>query len=712
MTGTEAEPVQRRAARLVRSGLLDVEFYGALVGRSFDTDDDAALHAVTAGMPQRLTFNPFVDFARLPQPVRRAFRAGKVGVVLKHLEAEGLPAYDERTRATLLEVARGLGARGRTALPDPLVDWDAECARLAERVPGRTSVVIPTYDDWFMTVRAATAVLTESGAADVEVVVVDNGSQPHIALALAGALAGALVGDDGVRLVHLPQNTNFAGGSNVGFSRSTGDRVVFLNNDTRVRHGWLPPLLAPLGDPQVAGAQSLLVFPDDTIQAAGTVFPAEGLLPSHLLVGHPRQDADAVEGRRFSVATAAALAMRAEDVVALRGFDPAYRNGFEDVDLCLRALELRPGGFRVATGSVVTHYESQSPGRFAKAMDNRRLFVERWRGRLPAPEPEVYAELGWRLALPVADDGQPVPVARPVVTGRLRRDPDRLRWGLRIPSTGGHWGDAWGDTHFAEELARALRRLGQDAVVHRRDAHDAASTAYDDVSLVLRGTYPGRPAPEQTSVLWVISHPDEIADGELTGFDLVCAASTTWARERSRALGRPVRPLLQATGLPSVDGGGDRSPTAVFVGNAEDRTRPMVHWAVEAGVPVAVYGRGWDDLPADAWRAEQLPNDRLGELYRAHAVVIADHWPDMARHGFVANRVFDAVASGAHVLCDDVSGVAEMFPGRVRVCRGPADLRAAYDAALAAPALPVAEAGLSFDDRARELRQAVRELRG
>lgn len=714
MTETETEPVRRRAGRLLRSGLLDVEFYAALTGEDFGSPDEAAIHAVSTGMPQRLTFSPFVDFAALPQQVRRAWRAGRVKAVLTHLEADGLTARLAEaapedlalTREALLEVARGIGTRDRTPLPEPLVDWDAERARLPERVAGRASVVIPTYDDWFMTARAVDAVLAESGDADVEVVVVDNGSQPQITLALAGAFAGL----DAVRLVCLPRNTDFAGGSNIGFARSTGGRVVFLNNDTRVRHDWLAPLLAPLDDPQVAGAQSLLVFPDDTVQAAGTVFPAAGLLPTHLLAGHPRQDAEAVEGRRFSVATAAALAMRAEDVVALCGFDTAYRNGFEDVDLCLRALELRPGGFRVATGSIVTHYESQSPGRFARSMDNRRLFVERWQGRLPEPEPEVYAELGWRLALPVADDGQLVPAARPAIAGRLRRDPERLRWGLRIPSTGGHWGDLWGDTHFAEELAGALRRLGQDAVVHRRDAHDAPSTAYDDVSLVLRGTYPSRPAPGQASVLWVISHPDEVTDDELAGVDLVFAASEPWAQERSRALGRPVRPLLQATGLASVAGGGDRSPTAVFVGNAEDRTRPMVQWAVQAGVPVAVYGRGWETLPPGAWRAERLPNGRLGEVYRAHAVVIADHWPDMARRGFVANRVFDAVASGAQVLCDDVAGVAEMFPGRVHVCRGPADLRAAYDAALAAPALPVAEVGLSFDDRARELLRAVREL--
>lgn len=748
VTDGETHTVQRRAARLVASGLLDVEFYAAQVGRNFASDTEAARHAITVGMPGRLGFNPFVDFVSMPQQVRRAWRAGRVGALLKHLAGEGrtapysplfdpararhagagnplveflrtstdetpLPVAADRVgivptrgaaRAAMLAMAREVASGA--PLVEPLVDWTAVEEALPGRVPRRTSVVIPTYEDWFMTTRAVQAVLLTTEGQDVEVVVVDNGSAPHVPL----ALAAAFVGNPAVRLVRLPENTNFAGGSNIGFARSTGDHVVFLNNDTRVRRSWLAPLLAALEDDEVAGAQALLLYPDETIQSAGTVFLDAELLPAHLLVGHPPQDAAGVAGRRFSAATAAALAMRSADVAALRAFDPAYRNGFEDVDLSLRALALRPGGFRVVTDSVVTHYESKSPGRFARAMDNRRLFGDRWRGRLPVPEPEVYAELGWQLELPVRGDGQPVPAARPVVTGRLRRDPDRLRWGLHIPSTGGHWGDLWGDTHFAEELAAGLRRLGQEVVLHRRDAHDGDSTAYDDVCLVLRGVHRGSPPAGQASVLWVISHPDDVADDELDDYDLVFAASVPWAQERSRATGIEVRPLLQATGMTPA-AGGERSAAAVFVGNGEQRDRAMVRWAVEAGVPLEVYGRGWEWLPPGAWRAEFLPNDQLERIYRSHAAVLADHWEDMARLGFVANRVFDAVAGGAHVLCDDVVGLGDLFGDRVRVCRSAADVRAAYDAALADPDMPVAGPGLSFDDRARELLAAVRGLR-
>ena len=395
----------------------------------------------------------------------------------------------------------------------------------------------------------------------------------------------------------------------------------------------------------------------------------------------------AVAGERFDAVTAAALALRAEDVVALRGFDTAYRNGFEDVDLCLRLLELRPGGFRVAPTALVTHLESRTPGRYAHVDDNRRLFSERWRGRLPAPDPDVYRRLGFEL-----DRGA---ARRPARAGRHDRGsgagsapaPTGCAGRSSSPSTAGHWGDDWGDTHFADALARALRELGQDVVTCRRGAHDAGPTDLDDVNLVIRGRYPVAPAPGKVNVLWVISHPDSVEPAELDGYDLVFAASHPWSAEMSERSGREVVPLLQATEVtPAPRPHTQRRPGAVFVGNRYDgRERPIVGWALEAGIPLAVYGRGWEGvLPEGVWRWEYLDPRRLPDVYASHEVVLADHWPDMARHGFVANRVFDAVAAGAPVACDAVSGVREVFGREVRVVRRPrGTTHRAFDAALA-----------------------------
>ncbi len=103
------------------------------------------------------------------------------------------------------------------------------------------------------------------------------------------------------------------------------------------------------------------------------------------------------------------------------------------------------------------------------------------------------------------------------------------------------------------------------------------------------------------------------------------------------------------------------------------------------------------------WHGEYVDNARLPEIYHRHGVVLADHWPDMASRGFVANRVFDAVASGATVICDDVAGVHEIFdPQEVAVATTPAEVATAYER-LRSGVVGARRPDLTFVDRAREL---------
>jgi spore maturation protein CgeB len=46
----------------------------------------------------------------------------------------------------------------------------------------------------------------------------------------------------------------------------------------------------------------------------------------------------------------------------------------------------------------------------------------------------------------------------------------------------------------------------------------------------------------------------------------------------------------------------------------------------------------------------------------------------MSREGFYSNRLFDAVASGARVISDQVEGISEIFQGGVQTYTSPADL--------------------------------------
>lgn len=651
---------------------------------------------------------------------------------LVHLPFVGVTYADDRDDADRIS-NRELKSWTEVVKNRHLIDWAAQERDLALRVQGRTSLLVPTWRDFEMTWRMALSVLHAADAlpvgalgSDVEVIVLDNGSQRA-----TGQLLEMLATlDPRVRYVRTPVNTNFGLGSNLAFAHSTGEVVLFLNNDTEVREGWLPPLLAALDDPAVLGAQPLLTYPGGVVQCAGLTFPEHGTFPYHFLQNHPAEDVRRL-GESFEVeaVTGAALAMRPADVIALQGFEPLFVNGQEDVDLCLRLIELRRGAqpeahFAVVPPSQVTHYESMTPGRGLHTEQNRTLFHQRWAGRTPPGDERLWRRAGFEVAhyWLREDRGYPghlrIPqptVVRPpstVADGPAAGLPS-LRWAVKIAAPEAK-GREWGDLHFATALAAALERLGQQVAVDFREAAERPTQGLDDVVLVLRGLDDVRVQPGRVNLLWVISHPELVTPSEMRAYDQVFAASLTWAAKAGTALGRPVLPLLQATDAHRFHPGGATADTGhpvLFLGNSRKVYRPVVRHLVEAGVDVAVYGSLWDSyIPSDLIRGTHVANAEVPAMYRTSGVVLNDHWEDMRVEGFLSNRLFDAAAVGARVVSDDVPGT-EVFGGLVRTYRTPAELVALV--AGAQDAFPDEQRRLelaevvrrehSFDARAREL---------
>lgn len=171
--------------------------------------------------------------------------------------------------------------------------------------------------------------------------------------------------------VLTPTGGTFAENCNKGARDATHDILVFLNDDTIVQPGWLQPLVKPIPDDAgITGAQ--LLFPDGTIQHAGIFFDApDGILTAHNITW------PAPSGLRDAV-TGACLAIHKPLFDELGGFDEGFRNGYEDVDLCLRARQLGVSILYVADSHVI-HLESQSgPDRWAHTRDNIIRLQELW----------------------------------------------------------------------------------------------------------------------------------------------------------------------------------------------------------------------------------------------------------------------------------------------------------------------------------------------
>ncbi|WP_083097473.1 rhamnan synthesis F family protein [Pseudophaeobacter leonis] len=263
---------------------------------------------------------------------------------------------------------------------------------------------------------------------------------------------------------------------------------------------------------------------------------------------------------------------------------------------------------------------------------------------------------------------------------RLYWQQDSFQVALKVPAPKPEFKHRWGDLHLANSLARALERLGCRTRVDILPDwyHDHPE---DDVALVLRGTTPYAPRPEHINLMWHISHPSRVSLEEMAGFDHVFTASYPYAEPVIARFGPQASNMLQCADPhvfhDQVDLQGVPRHDLLFVGNSRKTARWMPAACVARDLPIAIYGAEWEGLiPKRYVLGTHVPNNRLAAYYRASKIVLNDHWADMAREGFVSNRIMDAGLAGALVVSDRFAG-EEVFMGNVVTCDSPQEVEEA-----------------------------------
>jgi GT2 family glycosyltransferase/glycosyltransferase involved in cell wall biosynthesis len=277
------------------------------------------------------------------------------------------------------------------------------------------SIIIPVFNNIEYTKQCLDSLyrFTEEGL--FEVIIIDNASTDRTEAEILGRTEHV----QNLRYVRNAENTGFARANNQGARLAEGKYLLLLNNDTEFIQPWLKPLLAVLqNDSTVAGAGPKLLYADRTIQHAGVVLiedqsksPAR-LVGHHLYAGLPENEPDTVYSRVCSSLTAACLLLRKEEFLSVNGFDEAYWNGYEDVDLCLRLRE-RGKVLVFEPNSTLIHHESKSgPERFSRAAENTELLNSRWYGKVPV---DFIKQPDGKL-VPAAHEIQPYKKGRPSLT--------------------------------------------------------------------------------------------------------------------------------------------------------------------------------------------------------------------------------------------------------------------------------------------------------
>jgi GT2 family glycosyltransferase len=278
--------------------------------------------------------------------------------------------------------------RPATAATVAGIDHETEDAgpRPQPLLPATCSVIIPVHNKASLTRQCLDTMLTQTEPViKREIIVVDDGSSDATPRLLASY-------GDRITVITNAPGRGFAGACNAGAAAAAGEYLIFLNNDTVPEDGWLAALAAYAQAHPAAGIiGAKLLYPDDSIQHAGVAIGYDRY-PRHIYVGFPSTHPAVNKSRQFQAVTAACLLIRRTLWEELGGFDTGYRNGWEDVDLCLRA---RVAGAEVhyCHESVIYHLESVS--RDVRAPDeraNRERYEARWKETIVPDDLQYYIE--------------------------------------------------------------------------------------------------------------------------------------------------------------------------------------------------------------------------------------------------------------------------------------------------------------------------------
>jgi glycosyltransferase involved in cell wall biosynthesis len=228
-------------------------------------------------------------------------------------------------------------AMRRRNLPAEILEYPtANRARLKIGHWPRVSIIVPTDSP-----SRASACLQDLPRAtkypDLEIVLVTNSH-------LAESLEFLEAENAAIRLVPYDKPFNFSDKCNVGAQATTGDRLIFFNDDVETDQAdWIQNLIEPLENPEIGAVAPKLLYQRGKIQHAGLVMGVRGLAGTAF---HQRP-ADSTEHfnlaqsqRDVAALSAACLAMRREDFLRLGGFDAVNTPiAHSDMDLCFKVRE-------------------------------------------------------------------------------------------------------------------------------------------------------------------------------------------------------------------------------------------------------------------------------------------------------------------------------------------------------------------------------------
>jgi GT2 family glycosyltransferase len=304
--------------------------------------------------------------------------------ILLHRAAGRVPAWREGldlpgVSKLLAEAGEGITLqppKGRQPVPRAI--WP-----LPEPPPPVT-IIIPTRNGTALMEACIGGLLNRTDYPGFDIIVCDNDSDDPALLRRFEEWSRDLR----FRVLPCPGPFNYSVINNRAAREATGEILLFLNNDTEIRHAdWLREMVSHAIRPEIGAVGARLLFPSLRVQHAGTTLGLAGIA-GHDMLHTPEKSHGPYDllrlTRRVSAVTAACLAVRREAFLAVGGFDEeGLRVAYNDVDLCLK---LRATGLAnlVTPHAELLHKESatrgddMSPTHKARWLTERATMRARW----------------------------------------------------------------------------------------------------------------------------------------------------------------------------------------------------------------------------------------------------------------------------------------------------------------------------------------------